>query len=217
MFNVCGKHLIIQWQQHKHRAWYYTQPLLYVLILALFMGMASLYGDAVAPRWSSNFMVPLYALVALISYQRHSEVLFFDDFEDGTLKQYIIHNQLMPYSVAHTLVWWGLSTLPLVLCLVLCVMILRINQYALLFATVMLASVSTAWICAFANAVSLSHQRPDFLRALITLPLLVSIYVLAIGVGFAPAVFWLLLSLTVFLSTFMPFAVCWALKVSLCE
>lgn len=206
-------HIGVQWAQHKHRWFYFLQPLVYLLVLSVFIGLGGL--NAILPP--PQLILSFYALVTLITLQRHYELLFLDDWQDGNLKQYLIHQQLFHYTLAHVSVWWCLSTLPILLG-ALCVawsLALNLLSILLLASTLTLVSITTTWVCAFSSAITLPHPKSDFMRALISLPLLISLYVLAMGVERFHDIFWVITSLAILTCTLLPLLTANALKVSI--
>lgn len=215
--NTLKTHVDVQWAQHKHRWFYFLQPLVYLMVLSAFIGLGGLntmlHADASTPKLVFSF----YALATLISFQRHYELLFLDDWQDGNLKQYLIHEQLLHYSFAHVFIWWCLTTLPILLGSFLVAWSLRLDvkDILLLASTLVLVSIITTWVCAFSSAVTLPHPKSDFMRALISLPLLISLYILAMGVERFHGVFLMIASFAILACTLLPLLTANALKVSI--
>lgn len=206
-------HISVQWAQHKHRWFYFLQPLVYLLVLSVFIGLGGLNATLPPPQLVLSF----YALATLITLQRHYELLFLDDWQDGSLKQYLIHQKLFYYTLAHVLVWWCLSTLPILLgaLFVAWTLALKPSSILLLASTLILVSITTTWVCAFSSAITLPHPKSDFMRALISLPLLISLYVLAMGVESFHGVFWVVTSFAILSCALLPLLTANALKVSI--
>lgn len=210
-------HIRVQWAQHKHRWFYFLQPLIYVVILSVFMGLGGLNGALNTSGQTLQWVLPFYALASLISFQRHYEWLFIEDAQDGSLKQYLIHQQLFFYCLAHVFIWWALTTWPMLLgaVLIACSLGASTLDTALLACTLMLVSIIVTWVCAFSSAITLQHHKADFMRALISLPLLISVYLLALGIHGFQGVFWIVASLSILACTVLPVLTAHALKISI--
>jgi heme exporter protein B len=156
------------------------QPLFFAVLVCLLTTLAVgpepplLVRLAAAVIWIATLLALLLAL----------ESLFRPDADDGSLEQIMTAQAPLPLLVfARVLAFWATTALPLIVAAPVFAIMLRLpgNELPLLVITQLLATPILAWIGAACAALTVHARRGGMLLALLVLPLVVPVLILAMG------------------------------------
>lgn len=170
-----------------------------------------------------KIIMPSIAWVAIVLATMMSlNSLFRDDFEDGSLEQWLIGNRSIALiSLAKIMVYWLFNGifLSILACIVCLSTNISFEQIKVLFVSLLLGTISLQLIGGIGAALTVTIQRSGLLIAIIVMPLFIPILIFGAGAvtrSFADesvaGALYTLATLAVLSITFAPFAISIALR-----
>ena len=157
-----------------------TQPLFFAILVCLLTALAIGPDSALISRVAASVVWLAVVLAVLIAL----DGLFRPDAEDGSLEQIMTSRAPLPLLIlGKVLAFWLVTVLPLILATPVFAMMLRLpaENLSLLVVTLLLASPTLVWIGAACAALTVHARRGGTLLALLLLPLVVPVLILAMG------------------------------------
>ncbi len=170
-----------------------------------------------------KIIMPSIAWVAIVlAIMMSLNSLFRDDFEDGSLEQWLIGNRsLALIALAKIMVYWLFNGvfLAILACIVCLSTNISFEQIKVLFASLLLGTISLQLIGGIGAALTVTIQRSGLLIAIIVMPLFIPILIFGAGAvtrsiageSVAGALY-TLATLAVLSITFAPFGISFALR-----
>jgi heme exporter protein B len=174
-----------------------------------------------------TFAPGLVWIAMLLALFLSSERLFQQDYDDGVMEQWLVSG--LPISLmvgAKVLVHWLLNLLPMLLfCPFLAILFrLSLHETAILMLSLICGTPSILLLCALAAAFASGFQQKGVLMALILLPLTIPVMIFGSSTLIAAmqglpvqGYLALLLAMSLFTSTLLPFAIVGVIRINLVE
>ena len=200
----------------RSRAW--IGPVLVFLLIIISFPLTLDVNSNNPPEIYLSFIWISTLVVAMLG----TELIFSDDFEDGTLEQHAINSQLVEIVFYKILVHWFFIGIPLAFVAFLFVLSLNFS-YDLSFTTLFCLIISNLiFINFFSLGNSLSLKKGSILGLLITIPFLIPLLILLgkmttaaiLGLNFLGYLS-LLLGVMILATCFMPFIIAFILRTHL--
>tara|TARA_B100001057_G_scaffold17865_1_gene16520 strand:+ start:3691 stop:4341 length:651 start_codon:yes stop_codon:yes gene_type:complete len=200
----------------RSRAW--IGPVLVFLLIIISFPLTLDVNSNNPPEIYLSFIWISTLVVAMLG----TELIFSDDFEDGTLEQHAINSQLVEIVFYKILVHWVFIGIPLAFVAFLFVLSLNFS-YDLSFTTLFCLIISNLiFINFFSLGNSLSLKKGSILGLLITIPFLIPLLILLgkmttaaiLGLNFLGYLS-LLLGVMILATCFMPFIIAFILRTHL--
>lgn len=166
-------------------------------------------------------------IAMLLALFLSSERLFQQDYDDGVMEQWLVSG--LPISLmvgAKVLIHWLLNLLPMLLfCPFLAILFrLSLHETLILMLSLICGTPSILLLCALAAAFASGFQQKGVLMALILLPLTIPVMIFGSGTLIAAmqglpvqGYLALLLAMSLFTSTLLPFAIAGVIRINLVE
>lgn len=196
---------------------------LFFLMIVVFFPL-TMTPDVTLLRTIAPGLVWIAMLLALFL---SSERLFQQDYDDGVIEQWLVSG--LPISLmvgAKVLVHWLLNLLPMLLfCPFLAILFrLSLHETVILMLSLICGTPSILLLCALAAAFASGFQQKGVLMALILLPLTIPVMIFGSGTLIAAmqglpvqGYLALLLAMSLFTSTLLPFAIAGVIRINLVE
>ena len=197
-------------------------PIVYLLLILTFFSI-SLENTTIGGY--RNILPQIIWLVCLLVSLLNMDILYKEDFDDGTLEGIVINSELLEINIlAKIFSYWFFTIIPLVIVGVLMNLLLTgdiITSYVL-FTSLFLGTLAISLIGSIAASLTLSIKGNNLLLSTIVLPLDIpilifgtsAVYNSAAGISYSSELLFLLLLLILFL-IISPFASSVGLKNSL--
>ncbi len=197
-------------------------PVVYLLLILTFFSI-SLENTVIGGY--RNILPQIIWLVCLLVSLLNMDVLYKDDFDDGTLEGIVINSELLEISIlAKILSYWFFTIIPLVIVGVLMNLLLTgdiVTTYVL-FTSLFVGTLAISLIGSIAASLTLSIKGNNLLLSTIVLPLDIpilifgtsAVYNSAVGISYSSELLFLILLLILFLIV-APFASSFGLRNSL--
>lgn len=156
------------------------QPLFFAILVCLLTALAI----GPEPTLLARIAAGVVWLAVLLAVLMALDGLFRPDAEDGTLEQLMTSRAPLPLLVLGKVVaFWLATALPLILATPVFAVMLQLpaERLPLLVVTLLLASPTLVWIGAACAALTVHARRGATLLALLLLPLIVPLLILAMG------------------------------------
>ena len=197
-------------------------PVVYLLLILIFFSI-SLENTTLGGY--RNILPQIIWLACLLVSLLNMDILYREDFEDGTLEGIVINSELLEINIlAKILSYWFFTIIPLVVVGVVMNFLLTgdMNTSYVLFTTLFLGTLAISLIGSIAASLTLSIKGNNLLLSTIVLPLDIpilifgtsAVYNSAAGISYSSELLFLLLLLILFL-IISPFASSVGLKNSL--
>ena len=197
-------------------------PIVYLFLIITFFSI-SLEGTVLGGY--DKILTQIIWLSCLLVSLLNIEIMFKDDYEDGTLDRIVINSDMLEICIlAKVLSHWLFSILPLVIIAFLINFLLtgNLSVSITLFISLMIGSLTISLIGSIASSLTLSLKGNGLLLSTIVLPLDIpvlifgtsAIYNLSIGLNYDSELLFMLLLLILFL-VIAPFAASFGVKNSL--
>lgn len=197
-------------------------PVVYLFLIITFFSI-SLEGTVLGGY--DKILTQIIWLSCLLVSLLNIEIMFKDDYEDGTLDGIVINSDMLEICIlAKVLSHWLFSILPLVIIAVLINFLLtgNLSVSITLFISLMIGSLTISLIGSIASSLTLSLKGNGLLLSTIVLPLDIpvlifgtsAIYNSSIGLNYDSELLFMLLLLILFL-VIAPFAASFGVKNSL--
>ena len=197
-------------------------PVVYLLLIITFFSI-SLEGTVLGGY--DKILTQIIWLSCLLVSLLNIEIMFKDDYEDGTLDRIVINSDMLEICIlAKVLSHWLFSILPLVIIAFLINFLLtgNLSVSITLFISLMIGSLTISLIGSIASSLTLSLKGNGLLLSTIVLPLDIpvlifgtsAIYNSSIGLNYDSELLFMLLLLILFL-VIAPFAASFGVKNSL--
>ena len=188
-------------------------PIVYLLLILTFFSI-SLENTTIGGY--KNILPQIIWLACLLVSLLNMDVLYKEDFEDGTLEGIIINSELLEINIlAKIISYWFFTIMPLVIVGVTMNLLLTgdINTSYVLFASLVLGTFAISLIGSIAASLTLSIRGNNLLLSTIVLPLDIpilifgtsAVYNSAAGISYTSELLFLILLLILFL-IISPFA-----------
>ena len=188
-------------------------PIVYLLLILTFFSI-SLENTTIGGY--KNILPQIIWLACLLVSLLNMDVLYKDDFEDGTLEGIIINSELLEINIlAKIISYWFFTIIPLVIVGVTMNLLLTgdIDTSYVLFASLVLGTFAISLIGSIAASLTLSIRGNNLLLSTIVLPLDIpilifgtsAVYNSAAGISYTSELLFLILLLILFL-IISPFA-----------
>ena len=196
---------------------------LFFLMIVVFFPL-TMTPDVALLRTIAPGLVWIAMLLALFL---SSERLFQQDYDDGVIEQWLVSG--LPISVmvgAKVLIHWLLNLLPMLLfCPFLAILFrLSVHETVILMLSLICGTPSILLLCGLAAAFASGFQQKGILMALILLPLTIPVMIFGSGTLIAAmqglpvqGYLALLLAMSLFTSTLLPFAIAGVIRINLVE
>jgi len=197
-------------------------PIVYLLLILTFFSI-SLENTTLGGY--RNILPQIIWLACLLVSLLNMDILYREDFEDGTLEGIVINSELLEINIlAKILSYWFFTIIPLVVVGVVMNFLLTgdMNTSYVLFSSLFLGTLAISLIGSIAASLTLSIKGNNLLLSTIVLPLDIpilifgtsAVYNSAAGISYSSELLFLLLLLILFL-IISPFASSVGLKNSL--
>tara|TARA_B100000900_G_scaffold409903_1_gene426623 strand:- start:77 stop:748 length:672 start_codon:yes stop_codon:yes gene_type:complete len=197
-------------------------PVVYLLLILTFFSI-SLENTALGGY--RNILPQIIWLACLLVSLLNMDILYREDYEDGTLEGIVINSELLEINVlAKILSYWFFTIIPLVVVGVIMNLLLtgNINTSYVLFTSLFLGTLAISLIGSIAASLTLSIRGNNLLLSTIVLPLDIpilifgtsAVYNSSAGISYSSELLFLALLLILFL-IISPFASCIGLRNSL--
>ncbi len=197
-------------------------PVVYLLLILTFFSI-SLENTTLGGY--KNILPQIIWLACLLVSLLNMDILYREDFEDGTLEGIVINSELLEINIlAKIFSYWFFTIIPLVIVGVMMNLLLTgdINTSYVLFTSLFLGTLAISLIGSIAASLTLSIKGNNLLLSTIVLPLDIpilifgtsAVYNSAAGISYSSELLFLLLLLILFL-IISPFASSVGLKNSL--
>lgn len=200
----------------RSRAW--IGPVLVFLLIIISFPLTLDVNSSNPPEIYLSFIWISTLVVAMLG----TELIFSDDYADGTLEQHAINSQLVEIVFYKILVHWVLIGIPLAFVAFLFVLSLNFSYELSLITLFCLIISNLIFINFFSLGNSLSLKKGSILGLLITIPFLIPLLILLgkmttaviLGLNFLGYLS-LLLGVMILVTCFMPFIISFILKTHL--
>ena len=155
----------------RSRAWVWP-VLVFLLIIISFPLTLDINSDN-PPQIYLSFIWISTLLVTMLG----TELIFSEDFEDGTLEQYAVNNKLIEIVFYKILVHWALIGIPLAFVAFLFILSLNISIHISSIALLCLVISNLIFINFFSLGNALSLKKGSILGLLITIPFLIPVLI----------------------------------------
>jgi len=155
----------------RSRAW--VGPVLVFLLIIISFPLTLDINTDNPPQIYLSFIWISTLLVTMLG----TELIFSDDFEDGTLEQYAVNNQLIEIVFYKILVHWALIGIPLAFVAFLFILSLNISIHISSIALLCLVISNLIFINFFSLGNALSLKKGSILGLLITIPFLIPVLI----------------------------------------
>jgi len=188
-------------------------PIVYLLLILTFFSI-SLENTTIGGY--KNILPQIIWLVCLLVSLLNMDILYKEDFDDGTLEGIVINSELLEINIlAKILSYWFFTIIPLVIAGVLMNILLTgdiLTSYVL-FTSLLLGTLAISLIGSIAASLTLSIKGNNLLLSTIVLPLDIpilifgtsAVYNSAAGISYSSELLFLVLLLVLFLIV-SPFA-----------
>ena len=200
----------------RSRAW--IGPVLVFLLIVIAFPLTLDINSTNPPEVYLSFIWISTLVVVMLG----TELIFSDDFEDGTLEQHIISNKLVEVVFYKILVHWILIGIPLAFVAFLFILSLNFSYELSIIALISLVISNLIFINFLSLGNSLSLKKGSILGLLITIPFLIPLLILLgkmtsaviLGLNFLGYLS-LLVGVMLIVSCFIPFIISFILKTHL--
>ncbi len=155
----------------RSRAW--VGPVLVFLLIIISFPLTLDINSDNPPQIYLSFIWISTLLVTMLG----TELIFSEDFEDGTLEQYAVNNKLIEIVFYKILVHWALIGIPLAFVAFLFILSLNISIHVSLIALLCLVISNLIFINFFSLGNALSLKKGSILGLLITIPFLIPVLI----------------------------------------
>ena len=155
----------------RSRAW--VGPVLVFLLIIISFPLTLDINSDNPPQIYLSFIWISTLLVTMLG----TELIFSDDFEDGTLEQYAVNNKLIEIVFYKILVHWALIGIPLAFVAFLFILSLNISIHISSIALLCLVISNLIFINFFSLGNALSLKKGSILGLLITIPFLIPVLI----------------------------------------
>ena len=155
----------------RSRAW--VGPVLVFLLIIISFPLTLDINSDNPPQIYLSFIWISTLLVTMLG----TELIFSEDFEDGTLEQYAVNNKLIEIVFYKILVHWLLFGIPLAFVAFLFILSLNISIHISLIALLCLVISNLIFINFFSLGNALSLKKGSILGLLITIPFLIPVLI----------------------------------------
>ena len=177
IMDLIGREILLQWRVLRGVL---NASLFFLVVLLLFP-----LGFEANPALLKKILPGLVWIAALFAFLLSAEHLFYQEYEDGVLAQWVLSDKPMHVRVrVKLLVHWMSLILPLMLACFLIALCFDLNQFELgiLMLGLLCGTPSLYACCAFSAVFGLGLKHQGFLSALIVLPLVLPILVFGGGI-----------------------------------
>jgi heme exporter protein B len=198
------------------RAW--VGPVLVFLLIIISFPLTLDMDSDNPPQIYLSFIWISTLLVTMLG----TELIFFEDFEDGTLEQYAVNNKLIEIIFYKILVHWALIGIPLAFVAFLFILSLNISIHISSIALLCLVISNLIFINFFSLGNALSLKKGSILGLLITIPFLIPVLIVLgkittstlLGLSLAGHLS-LLVGVMILAGSFIPFIISFILRTHL--
>ena len=155
----------------RSRAW--VGPVLVFLLIIISFPLTLDINSDNPPQIYLSFIWISTLLVTMLG----TELIFTEDFEDGTLEQYAVNNKLIEIVFYKILVHWALIGIPLAFVAFLFILSLNISIHISSIALLCLVISNLIFINFFSLGNALSLKKGSILGLLITIPFLIPVLI----------------------------------------
>ena len=155
----------------RSRAW--VGPVLVFLLIIISFPLTLDINSDNPPQIYLSFIWISTLLVTMLG----TELIFSEDFEDGTLEQYAVNNKLIEIVFYKILVHWALIGIPLAFVAFLFILSLNISIHISSIALLCLVISNLIFINFFSLGNALSLKKGSILGLLITIPFLIPVLI----------------------------------------
>ena len=155
----------------RSRAW--VGPVLVFLLIIISFPLTLDINSDNPPQIYLSFIWISTLLVTMLG----TELIFSEDFEDGTLEQYAVNSKLIEIVFFKILVHWALIGIPLAFVAFLFILSLNISIHISLIALLCLVISNLIFINFFSLGNALSLKKGSILGLLITIPFLIPVLI----------------------------------------
>ena len=155
----------------RSRAW--VGPVLVFLLIVISFPLTLDINSDNPPQIYLSFIWISTLLVTMLG----TELIFSEDFEDGTLEQYAVNNKLIEIVFYKILVHWALIGIPLAFVAFLFILSLNISIHISSIALLCLVISNLIFINFFSLGNALSLKKGSILGLLITIPFLIPVLI----------------------------------------
>ena len=155
----------------RRRAW--VGPVLVFLLIIISFPLTLDINSDNPPQIYLSFIWISTLLVTMLG----TELIFSEDFEDGTLEQYAVNNKLIEIVFYKILVHWALIGIPLAFVAFLFILSLNISIHISSIALLCLVISNLIFINFFSLGNALSLKKGSILGLLITIPFLIPVLI----------------------------------------
>jgi len=155
----------------RSRAW--VGPVLVFLLIIISFPLTLDINSDNPPQIYLSFIWISALLVTMLG----TELIFSEDFEDGTLEQYAVNNKLIEIVFYKILVHWALIGIPLAFVAFLFILSLNISIHISSIALLCLVISNLIFINFFSLGNALSLKKGSILGLLITIPFLIPVLI----------------------------------------
>ena len=155
----------------RSRAW--VGPVLVFLLIIISFPLTLDINSDNPPQIYLSFIWISTLLVTMLG----TELIFSEDFEDGSLEQYVVNNKLIEIVFYKILVHWALIGIPLAFVAFLFILSLNISIHISSIALLCLVISNLIFINFFSLGNALSLKKGSILGLLITIPFLIPVLI----------------------------------------
>ena len=200
----------------RSRAW--VGPVLVFLLIIISFPLTLDINSDNPPQIYLSFIWISTLLVTMLG----TELIFSEDFEDGTLEQYAVNNKLIEIVFYKILVHWALIGIPLAFVAFLFILSLNISIHISSIALLCLVISNLIFINFFSLGNALSLKKGSILGLLITIPFLIPVLIVLgkittstlLGLSLVGH-FSLLVGVMILVASFIPFIISFILRTHL--
>ncbi len=200
----------------RSRAW--VGPVLVFLLIIISFPLTLDINSDNPPQIYLSFIWISTLLVTMLG----TELIFSEDFEDGTLEQYAVNNKLIEIVFYKILVHWALIGIPLAFVAFLFILSLNISIHISSIALLCLVISNLIFINFFSLGNALSLKKGSILGLLITIPFLIPVLIVLgkittstlLGLSLAGHLS-LLVGVMILVASFIPFIISFILRTHL--
>ena len=155
------------------RSWAWVGSVLVFLLIIISFPLTLDINSDNPPQIYLSFIWISTLLVTMLG----TELIFSEDFEDGTLEQYAVNNKLIEIVFYKILVHWALIGIPLAFVAFLFILSLNISIHISSIALICLVISNLIFINFFSLGNALSLKKGSILGLLITIPFLIPVLI----------------------------------------
>ena len=200
----------------RSRAW--VGPVLVFLLIIISFPLTLDINSDNPPQIYLSFIWISTLLVTMLG----TELIFSEDFEDGTLEQYAVNNKLIEIVFYKILVHWALIGIPLAFVAFIFILSLNISIHISSIALLCLVISNLIFINFFSLGNALSLKKGSILGLLITIPFLIPVLIVLgkittstlLGLSLVGHLS-LLVGVMILVASFIPFIISFILKTHL--